>query len=80
MIAEDRDANLSRGLVSALVWIASLAFAIAWFFSIQKLLRSVPPTDPFAIGRITLDGASKLRDYLGAAILYLFVPVATVAK
>lgn len=79
MISEDRDANLSRGLVSALVWIGSLAFAIAWFFSIQKLLRSVPPTEPFAIGRITLDGASKLRDYLGAAILYLFVPVATVA-
>jgi hypothetical protein len=78
MTDDARDANLSRRLISGLFWIAALGFAVTWYFATTKLLRSLPPTDPVAIGRVTVDGVSKLRDYLGAAIFYLFVPVATV--
>ncbi len=78
MTDEERAATLSRKLISGLFWIAAFGFAVAWYFAITKLLRSLPPTDPVAVGRVTVDGVSKLRDYLGAAIFYLFVPLATV--
>ncbi len=78
MIDRNRDATLSRQFISGLLWLAALGFAITWYFAIAKVLRSLPPTEPVAIGVITLEGVSKLRDYLGAAILYLFVPAATV--
>jgi hypothetical protein len=63
---------------AALVWTAAFCFAIALFFLIAKWLRVMPPTAPVAVGRVTVDGASKLRDYTSAAIFYLLVPAATI--
>ncbi len=61
-----------------LLWAASFFFGTALFLVARKLLRVVPPTDPVAIGRVTIEGASKLRDYLSAGLFYLLVPLAAV--
>lgn len=63
---------------TALVWTAAFAFSLALFLLLSKYLRVLPPTEPVAVGRVTVEKASKLRDYLTAAIFYLLVPLATV--
>jgi hypothetical protein len=71
-------ARLTDRVIAALVWIAAFAFAAGLFLSITMLMRWLPATDPVAVGRVTIERYSKLRDYLGAAIFFLLVPPATV--
>jgi hypothetical protein len=74
----DRDA-ISDYVRAAFVWIAAFCLATGVFLSITLLLRALPPTDPVAIGLVTIERYSKLRDYLGAALFFLLVPPLAVA-
>ena len=65
-------------IATAFVWIAAFCLATGVFLSIALLFRNLPPTDPVAIGLVTIERYSKLRDYLGAALFFLLVPPLTV--
>lgn len=65
-------------IAAALVWIAAFSFAAGVFFSITLLFRGFPPTAPVAIGIVTIERYSKLKDYVTAGLFFMFVPVLTV--
>jgi hypothetical protein len=65
-------------VAAAMLWIAAFAFAAGLFFSLTLLLSGLPPTPPVAVGLVTIERYSKLRDYLAAAIFLLGVPPLTV--
>src|SRR5688572_8560644 len=65
-------------IAAALVWVAAFSFAAGVFFSITLLFRGFPPTDPVAIGIVTIERYSKLEDYVTAALFFLGVPPLTV--
>lgn len=65
-------------IAAAFVWIAAFCLAAGVFLSLTLLFRNLPPTDPVAIGLVTIERYSKLRDYLGAALFFLLVPPLTV--
>jgi hypothetical protein len=65
-------------ITGALVWTAAFCLAAGVFLSITLLFKSFPPTDPVAIGVVTIARYSKLRDYLGAALFFLLVPPLTI--
>src|SRR6202022_2201292 len=67
-------ARIYERITAALLWIAAFCFASGVFFCITLLFRSLPPTPPVAIGVVTIERYSKLKDYLGAAIFFLAVP------
>jgi hypothetical protein len=71
--------ELIASVIAALIWIAAFAFATGIFLSLTLLLRFVPPTPPVAIGRVTIEGASKARDYLGAALFFILIAPLTIA-
>lgn len=71
-------ARIYERITAALLWIAAFCFASGVFFSITLLFRSLPPTAPVAIGVVTIERYSKLKDYLGAAIFFLAVPTLTI--
>ncbi|HEX6159372.1 MAG TPA: hypothetical protein VF111_04345, partial [Thermoanaerobaculia bacterium] len=62
----------------ALLWTASFCLAAGIFLSITLLFGALPPTEPVAIGVVTIERYSKLRDYLGAALFFLLVPPLTI--
>jgi hypothetical protein len=68
---------LTRRVLSALLWIAAFCFAAGIFLSATLLLRGLPPTAPVAIGRVTIEKASKLHDYAAALLFFIIVPLAT---
>ncbi len=74
MEAGARD-RLARDAAGALFWIAAFAFAVSFFLAATKLLRGFPPTEPIAVGRVTVDGVSKARDYAGALLYFVLVPL-----
>jgi len=61
-------------IAAAFVWVAAFSLAAGVFLSLTLLFRSLPPTEPVAIGLVTIERYSKLRDYLGAALFFLLVP------
>ena len=66
-------------IAAAFVWIAAFLFAAAVFFSITLLFpRIFPPTDAVAIGIVTIERYSKLKDYVTAALFFVLVPPLTV--
>lgn len=65
-------------ILAAFVWIAAFALATGVFLSLTLLFRSLPPTSPVAVGLVTIQRYSKLRDYLGAALFFLLVPPLTI--
>ena len=69
--------RLARNAAGALLWVAAFSFAVSFFLASSKLLRGLPPTEPVAIGRVTIEGASKSRDYAGAVLYYALVPLLT---
>src|SRR2546423_2686885 len=75
MEAQRRD--LTSSVVRALLWLAAFCFAAGIFLSATQLLRGLPPTPPVAVGRVTIERASKLQDYLGALLFFIIVPAAT---
>ncbi|HEX8153917.1 MAG TPA: hypothetical protein VF698_12360, partial [Thermoanaerobaculia bacterium] len=70
--------TLYRKLSAALVWVAAFLFATGVFLSITLLFRNFPPTEPVAVGLVTILRASKLRDYVAAALFFLLVPPLTI--
>src|SRR5215475_13025647 len=68
------DRRLLDDITGALLWVAAFAFACGVFFSVALLFRNLPPTPPAATGIVTIEHASKLRDYATAALFFLLVP------
>jgi hypothetical protein len=66
-------------ILNALLWLAAFFFACGIFLGATQLLRGVPPTAPVAVGRVTVEHVSKLRDYLTALLFFVLVPPATIA-
>ncbi|HYU27281.1 MAG TPA: hypothetical protein VEO74_18865 [Thermoanaerobaculia bacterium] len=69
----------ARRILNALLWLAAFFFACGIFLGATQLLRGVPPTPHVAVGRVTVENASKLRDYLAVLLFFLIVPAATIA-
>ena len=67
-----------ENVIQALLWIAAFFFAVGIFLSLTLLLRDLPPTPPVAIGRVTVEGASKLRDYAAALLFFVIIAPATI--
>ncbi len=67
-----------RSAQDALLWIAAFSFALGLFLSLTLLLRDLPPTPPVAIGRVTIERASKLRDYTAALLFFVIIAPATI--
>jgi hypothetical protein len=65
-------------VLTACLWLAAFFFACGIFLGATQLLRGVPPTAPVAVGRVTVEHASKLRDYLTALLFFVLVPPATI--
>src|SRR5688572_26415752 len=65
-------------IAAALLWISAFAFAAGVFFSITLPFRGFPPTEPVAIGIVTIERYPKFKDYLTAAVFFLTVPPLTV--
>ena len=77
-VIEETRKGLAEGVIRSLLWLAAFCFAAGIFLSLTPLLRGIPPTPHVAVGRVTVENASKLRDYL-AVLLFLFVaPAATI--
>jgi hypothetical protein len=72
------DSPLYDRIASAFVWIAAFSLAAGIFLSLTLLLRGLPPTDPVAVGAVTIARYSKLRDYVSAALFFLLVPPLTI--
>jgi hypothetical protein len=77
-VPQQRD-ELTRRTIAALLWVAAFAFATGVFLSLTLLLRFVPPTPMVAVGRVTVERASKARDYLGAALFFILIAPLTIA-
>jgi hypothetical protein len=65
-------------IASALLWLAALSFATGVFFSLTLWFGVLPPVKPVAVGVVTIQRYSKLRDYLGAGLFMTLVPALTV--
>ena len=70
--------TLHQRIVSAFVWLAAFCLACGVFLSLTLLLGNLPPTAPVAIGVVTIERYSKLRDYLTVALFFLLVPPLTI--
>jgi len=70
--------RLSERVAAALLWTAAFAFATGLFFSLTLLLSGLPPTPPVAVGLVTIERYSKMKDYLAAALFFVAVPPLTV--
>ena len=65
-------------IVSALIWVAAFCFASGFFLSATLLTRWLPPTEPVAVGLVTIERYSKLRDYVNVALFFAMVPALTI--
>jgi hypothetical protein len=70
--------SLNDRIVRAFTWLAAFALATGVYQSITLLFGRLPATDPVAIGVVTIERYSKLKDYLGAALFFLIVPPLTI--
>src|SRR5687767_6076945 len=73
-----RRTPLFERISAAFLWIAAFCLATGVFFSLTLLFKYLPPTDPVAIGVVTIQRYAKIRDYLGAVLFFLLVPPVTV--
>jgi hypothetical protein len=69
---------LRKSITAAFLWAAAFSLATGVFLSLTLLFGNLPPTQPVAIGLVTIERYSKLRDYLGAALFFLLVPTLTI--
>ena len=77
MIEEERK-DLVAGVIRSLLWLAAFCFAAGIFLTVTPLLRGIPPTPHVAVGRVTVENASKLRDYVAVLLFLLVAPAATI--
>ncbi len=69
---------MTSRILSALLWVAAFCFAAGVFLSLTLFFPSLPPTEPVAIGLITILRYAKIKDYLAIALFFLTVPPLTV--
>lgn len=55
---------------------AAFSYATGFFITSKKFLEFAP-TDPVAVGRVTVEGASKLQDYVAFGYFVVIVPLLT---
>jgi hypothetical protein len=67
---------LLRLIGRTLLGLAAFAYALTIFLIVIRHLE-LPPTPAIGIGRVTLEGASKLNDYVGAALFFLISVLGT---
>lgn len=77
-MSEEESTDLAEGVIRSLLWLAAFCFATGIFLAATLLLRDVPATPHVAVGRVTVENASKLRDYLTALLFILVAPAATI--
>ncbi|HKS24623.1 MAG TPA: hypothetical protein VJZ76_17620 [Thermoanaerobaculia bacterium] len=65
-------------VLKASLWLAAFFFACGIFLGATQLLRAVPPTPHVAVGRVTVENVSKLREYLTALLFFALVPPLTI--
>ncbi|MDX1584172.1 MAG: hypothetical protein R3338_11300, partial [Thermoanaerobaculia bacterium] len=70
------DSRSDRAVRSIVIHVASFAYAMGFFISTKKFL-DFPATDPIAVGRVTVEAASKLQDYVRFGYFILIVPLLT---
>ncbi len=75
-MTEPAPTNASSSFRSLLINLAAFCYAAGFFVSTKKFL-DFAPTEPVAIGRVTVDGISKLQDYVRFGFFLLFVPLFT---
>jgi hypothetical protein len=77
-VIEEARRDLAEGVIRSLLWLAAFCFAAGIFLTATLLLRGIPPTPHVAVGRVTVENASKLRDYLTSLLFFLVAPAATI--
>src|SRR5258707_172 len=77
VITEERS-DLAAGVIRSLLWLAAFCFAAGLFLAATLLLRGIPPTPHVAVGRVTVENASKLRDYLTVLLFFIVAPATTI--
>jgi len=77
-VIEQERSDLAGGVIRSLLWLSAFCFAAGIFLTATLLLRGVPATPHVAVGRVTVENASKLRDYLTALLFFLIAPAATI--
>ncbi|HYM60845.1 MAG TPA: hypothetical protein VEZ11_08130 [Thermoanaerobaculia bacterium] len=77
-MAPSRSRGTLDRVASALLWLCAFAFASGIFLSLTMLFRGFPPAAPVAVGRVTIERVSKLKDYVTAFAFLAFVPPLTV--
>ena len=70
--------SLYERVVAASLWVAAFSFACGVFLCLTLLFPLFPPTPAVAVGLVTIQRYSKLRDYAGVALFLTLVPVLTV--
>src|SRR5882724_10837529 len=59
-VIEEERSDLAAGVIRSLLWLAAFCFAAGIFLTATLLLRGVPTTPHVAVGRVTVENASKL--------------------
>src|SRR5205823_1821606 len=77
-VPDEQRKDLIDGVIRALLWIAAFCFAAGIFLTATLILRDVPATPHVAVGRVTVENASKLRDYLTVLLFFIIAPAATI--
>jgi hypothetical protein len=77
-VTEEARRDLATGVIRSLIWLAAFSFATGIFLAATLLLRGIPPTPHVAVGRVTIENASKLRDYLTVLLFFIVAPAATI--
>jgi len=77
-VLDESRKDLAAGVIRSLLWIAAFCFAVGIFLTATLLLRGVPATPHVAVGRVTVQNASKLRDYLTVLLFFIITPAATI--
>src|SRR5437763_9499243 len=73
-----RQRPLTDRITAALFWLAAFSYASGVFLTLTMLTVWLPATAPAAIGPITIQHYSKLRDYVNAALFFVLVPPLTI--
>jgi hypothetical protein len=73
-----RQRPLIDRITAALLWLAAFSYASGVFLTLTMLTAALPPTRPVAIGAVTIEHYSKLRDYVNAALFFVLVPALTI--
>src|SRR5436305_11338650 len=69
---------LTDRITAALFWLAAFSYASGVFLTLTMLTVWRRATAPAAIGPITIQHYSKLRDYVNAALFFVLVPPLTI--